>query len=92
MPGRLVRIPLWWVVVGVFTCVVTPPLSVWASVRIAEHNARATLTETRARDCDLLGAQLDEYAANPPSTATGRGLRAVYLDQYNQRNCTPPRE
>ena len=91
MPGRLVRMPLWWLLVGIATCVLTPVLSIWASVKIAQNNARELAAEYQIRSCSLYSAILDEYDENPPTTETGRGLREAYLLQYRQRHCTPER-
>lgn len=91
MPGRLVHIPLWWVIVGVATCVLTPILSIYASVNIAERSAVEQANELRSRSCTLYAKILDAYAAEPPTTDTGQSVRDAYLVQYQERGCTPAR-
>lgn len=91
MPGRLVHIPLWWFLVGVATCVITPVLVIWTSVKIAERNTQEITADYQTRSCSLYAAILDEYDQNPPATETGRGLREAYLLQYRYWHCTPER-
>jgi len=100
---RVVRIPLYWVIVGVFLTVASPILSVMASVNIAERNSEqiilqrekqreAARQEARSITCAFLTASLDAYEETPPVTPTGRNLRQKYVDLYEYTGCQPPRK
>jgi hypothetical protein len=92
MPGRLVHIPLWWFIVGVATCVLTPVLSIWTSVHIAKKTQDEAARDLRQRSCSLYARILDAYDAEPPTTDTGRAVQQAYLLQYQDRGCTPVRK
>src|SRR5262245_49465657 len=102
-PQRVIRVPVYWLVVGLVTMLVTPWLSVFAAVKRADANrhraeqqaVRAQLEareEARLRTCGLFQALLDAYVEEPPETATGRRVQATYLDFYNLNSCQPPRK
>lgn len=99
---RDVHIPIYWLVVGLAVMVVSPVLSIFASVQIANHNrdkaeqAAATASaeakeEGRLRICGLFGALLDTYVEAPPTTQTGKRVQATYLEFYTLNQCQPPR-
>lgn len=100
--GR-VSVPVYWLVVGVVTMLVSPFLSVFAAVRAADANriraqkaaaeAQASAREeARLRTCDLFAALLDAYVEEPPETATGRKVQGTYLYFYTANGCQPPRK
>lgn len=96
-------VPLYVVAVGVATVLLSPLLSILASVRIAESNAErivaeqkrteaAATAEARRVACAFFTINLDVYDETPPTTATGRNLRQTYLDFYRLSGCQPPRK
>jgi hypothetical protein len=96
MPGRLVHIPLWWVIVGVATCVLTPILSIWISVQInqrgeeqAAKREQAVRAEMTVRYCRLLGAQADVYSE--AETEVGKQAYATWVQEYRIQGCQPTR-
>lgn len=100
MPGRLVHIPLWWVLVGVASCILTPILSIFASVQIAQNNQAETQRvaaaaevrvreEGRQRMCRLVGAQVDVY--KEASTPVGLAAYETWLVEYRTQGCQPPK-
>jgi hypothetical protein len=101
---RDVHIPIYWLVVGLAVMIVSPLLSIFASVQIANHNrvqaehaaAAAAVDakeEARIRTCALFAGLLDSYIEEPPSTKSGKAIRQTYLDFYNDPtlHCVPPR-
>lgn len=102
-PRREIRIPIYWLMVGIAVVFVSPIASVWASVQIAERNAERSFKEqqraqaaaqvqSRAVACSFFGASLDVYDETPPVSATGRNLRAKYVELYTLTGCQPPRK
>ncbi len=96
---RTVRVPIYWLFVGAAVMFISPLLSIWASVTIAERNARETQQaqaaaseKARIRTCGTFTALLDVYIETPPSTAAGRGVQEAYLEQYRALGCEPPRK
>lgn len=99
---RPVQIPVYWLVVGMAVMIVSPLLSIFASVQIAEGNQKqvtakqqaaqeAGRAEARAKACQLFTALLDQYLETPPPTPTGVGVQSIYLDFYRLNGCQPPR-
>jgi hypothetical protein len=102
-PQRVVRVPVYALLVGVAVMVVSPLLSILASVQIAERNAERVIaeqqkTEVAARAearrvaCVFFALNLDVYDQTPPSMPTGRNLRQTYLEFYRLSGCQPPRK
>ena len=96
MPGRLVHIPVWWVIVGVMTCVLTPILTITTSAAIAkntikqnEEARREAASEMRIRYCQLIGSQIDVYSE--AETPVGRNAYRTWLTEYQTQGCQPPR-
>ena len=100
---RVVRVPLYGLLVGVLITVASPLLSILASVQIAERNAERTIaeqkrteaaarTESRRLACSFFALNLDVYDQTPPSTPVGRNLRQTYLEFYQLSECHPPRK
>lgn len=100
MPGRLVHIPIWWVIVGVMTSVLTPILTIWASVQISERTIQQTIAESQraqaearaeslVRYCRLLASQIDVYSE--ATTPVGRDAYRTWLSEYQIQGCQPPR-
>lgn len=99
---RVVQIPIYWLAVGLACLVVSPILSIVASVKIAQGNqvraqAAATLAQAKAREeqrlrtCDLFSGLLDTYIETPPTTLAGRNVQRTYVEFYNKNHCQPPR-
>lgn len=105
MPKRflhVVHLPVYWIVVGFAMTFVSPPLSIYMSVQIANSNreradraaaaAAALATETaRIKACELFAAQLDDFKAEPPPSATGKRVQDTWLEFYTTSHCQPPR-
>jgi hypothetical protein len=98
-----VRVPIYWLMVGIAVVFLSPIASIWASVRIAQNNTRriiaeqqrtqlAAKEEARRVACSFFSASLDAYLETPPTTATGRNLRETYLEFYRLSGCQPPRD
>lgn len=110
MNARMVTprpIPVYWVAVAVATVILSPLLSIVASVQIAENSydkARARQEELdaaaqqRQRDlsrktaCDFFGAYLATFDETPPTTPAGRNLQSKFEDLYLTAECTPVRK
>jgi hypothetical protein len=102
-PQRVVRVPVYWLIVGLVTMLASPFLSVFAAVQRADTNRHraeqqaiaaqaAAREESRLRTCDLFTALLDTYVEEPPTTPTGKKVQATYLYFYNDvSKCQPPR-
>lgn len=99
---RPVQIPIYWLVVGMAVMIVSPLLSIFASVQIAEGNQRRVIAEqqkaqeagraeARVKACELFTALLDQYIETPPPTPIGVGVQSIYLDFYRLNGCQPPR-
>lgn len=101
---REINIPIYWLVVGLAAMLVSPLLSIFASVEIANHNrvqaekaaaaaAKEAKEDARVRTCALFDGLLDSYIEEPPSTKSGKAIRQTYIDFYNdpQLHCQPPR-
>lgn len=102
-PQRVVRVPLYALLIGVLITVASPLLSILASVQIAERNAERIIAEQRRTEaaaraesrrltCTFFALNLDVYDETPPSTPVGRNLRQTYLDFYRLSECQPPRK
>lgn len=98
---RVVQVPAYWLAVGVAVMVVSPLLSIFASVQIAENRAEQTRAEQQRADalvkaagtrlaCEQFGRLLDAY--DPVTSAVGRDVRQVYVFLYNLIQCHPPRK
>lgn len=82
--------------VGIATVLLSPVLSVVASVQIAERNAErvhvkqaaAQLVATRLA-CEQFGRLIDVYG--DATTPIGREVRGVYVFLYTLIQCSPPR-
>lgn len=89
--------------IAVATVVLSPVLSIVASVQIAERNSErivadqkrteaAATAEARRVACAFFTLNLDVYDETPPTTPTGRNLRQTYLEFYQLSGCQPPRK
>ena len=96
-------IPVYWLIVGMATMVLSPLLSIFASVTIAERNAERTQlrqeqaqaqaqVESRKVVCAWIATNLDVFDETPPTGAAGRNLRVRYLELYRISQCQPPRK
>lgn len=99
---RVVRIPVYWLVVGLCVMIVTPIFTLLAATTIANNNARrivaeqerqkqAAQEEARRVACSFFSASLDAFAESPPINKTGKALQENYLDFYRISGCQPPR-
>lgn len=100
---RVVRLPLYVLIVCIALTVVSPLLSIFASVQISERNAARVIAEQQKTEaaarvearrvaCDFFALNLDVYDQTPPSTPTGRNLRQTYLEFYQLSGCQPARK
>lgn len=92
---RIVEVPIYWLIIGFVTSIVSPVLAVVASNRIAEGNRAEVAATQRESGCELFGKLLDVYEETPPSTPAGQNVRQAYLDYYNNPqllDCEPKRK
>lgn len=98
---RRVPVPVYWLVVGVAVMVVSPLLSIKASVDISENSARRIQAEQQAIDrkvraegtrlaCEQFGRLIDAF--DGATTPVGREVRGVYVFLYTLIQCHPPRK
>lgn len=94
---REIRIPVYWVVVGLAVMILSPILSLLASVKINEgtirENERARAearAESAIRYCRLLGTQVDVYAE--AQTPVGQRAHDTWLEEYRVAGCQPARK
>lgn len=102
MSGREIRIPAYWLAVGVALTVASPPMAVLASVSIAKHNASRLIEQQQKAQaeqvrvaveitCDLFRRQLEAFDETPPTTDTGKNIRDAWLTEYRLYKCQPAR-
>lgn len=100
--NRTVQVPAYWLAVGLAATLLSPVLSIVASVRIAEGNSKeaadkartvqlATREEGRLRTCALVGGQVAVYEETPPTTPAGKNAAANWLREYRLNQCQPPK-
>lgn len=89
---REVNVPIYWLLIGLAVMLVSPVLSIIASVQIVERNTARQAEANRIVACQWLGANLDVYDETPPTSETGRNLRKKWLDLYNIARCEPARK
>jgi hypothetical protein len=94
---REIRIPVYWVMVGLVVMVVSPILSIVVSVKINQRtiqvNERARAearAESSVRYCRLVGSQVDVYA--DAVTPVGKTAYRTWLTEYKLARCQPVRE
>jgi hypothetical protein len=94
---REVRVPIYWLVVGLAVMVVSPILSIWVSVKINQHtiaqNDAARVAQAQQFQvvyCRLLGSQVDVYSE--AETDVGRAAYQTWLDEYKRSKCLPIRK
>lgn len=103
MTRHHINMPVYWLWVGMACVFLSPVISIFASVYIAETRAdrvrveqaandRAAQVATRQVVCGWIGAFLDTYDEAPPTTETGRNLRARFIDLYALSQCQPERK
>ena len=96
-------IPVYWLIVGMATMILSPLLSIFASVTIAERNAEhtrqqqaqaqaAAQVEARKVVCAWIATNLDVFDETPPTSQAGKNLRTRYLELYQISQCQPPRK
>ncbi len=93
---RVVRVPTWWLVVGVVTCLVSPILAVVVSVHVnnetireGERQRTAQQAETRKVVCSLATTQLDAFS--DAESDVGKASYRGWLDLYRLSKCQPER-
>src|SRR6185295_3811637 len=95
---REIRIPIYWLVVGLMVMVVSPLLSIYTSVKISQRTIVQTQTEqakaaSQARVeglavyCRLVGTQVDVYSE--AITSTGKRAYDTWLTEYRRSGCKP---
>jgi hypothetical protein len=93
---REIRIPIYWLVVGLMVMVVSPILSIYASVKINQrtieqsNQARAAASaQFQVVYCRLVGSQVDVYSE--AQTEVGKAAYATWLAEYKRSGCEPAR-
>jgi hypothetical protein len=100
MPQRVVSVPLYAVLVLAFAAFLGPPVSMVASIMVANRNSeqlieryradRAAQTEAnRVLYCTLFETQLDAF--KDATSPAGKASYAAWLDLYRLARCEPPR-
>jgi hypothetical protein len=95
---RVVRVPLYTLVVILAVAVVSPVLTLVASVKISdrattrqikavEQQGNDLREEQRVRACSVYGALVAALDESPPQGAAGQNLLKEYRRQYEIRNC-----
>ncbi len=95
---REVRLPIYWVLVGVAVMVVSPLLSIYASAQINQRTIERTQAEqakaqAQARVeglavyCRLVGTQVDVYSE--AISDAGKRAYVTWLTEYRRSGCTP---
>lgn len=98
--SRRLQVPVYWLIVGVAVMVVSPILSIYASVQInrnttarliaaAEQSKVEARNEATIRYCRLIGAQVDVYAE--ATSPVGRDAYDTWLTEYRLQGCQPGR-
>lgn len=99
---REVRIPVYWLAVGILIAVISPIVSILVSRAIAVANADRLIRQQQQAQaaqaalairitCDLFRRQLEAYDETPPPTAAGKNVRDAWLTEYRLYKCQPPR-
>lgn len=86
MVDRRVHLPLYAVLVLILGSVLTPIVSIYASVQIAERQRVAARVERCDEYAGLIGI-LEPVGAQ--LTGAGRGLLTYYKSQYAEIGCKP---
>jgi hypothetical protein len=100
---REVRLPIYWLAVGMAVMVISPLLSIFAAVKITDNRADQARREAAANQeaaqiaarkvvCGWIDAFLNTYDETPPTTEAGRNLQARFIDLYAISQCQPPRK
>jgi hypothetical protein len=89
-----IRIPIYWLIVGLCVMVVSPLASIYASVKInqktiaqSEHAQDAARVQALAVYCRLLGTQVDVYSE--ATTDVGKRAYGTWLAEYRRTGCQP---
>lgn len=97
-PQRVIQLPAYTALVLVATGVLSPILSVVASVQIAEGSTERQVTardrqseqlreEQRLRSCSVYGALVAALEESPPTAPAGKALLETYREQFKIRRC-----
>lgn len=95
---REIRLPIYWLVVGLMVMIVSPLLSIYASVQINQRSAEQAAktqaaAEAKARVeglavyCRLIGTQVDVYSE--ATSAVGKRAYDTWLAEYRRSGCRP---
>lgn len=99
---RVIKIPVYTVIVAVALTVGSPIASFYAATAIAKRNSEQLIVrqqqakqeataEARRITCAFFGSSLDVYRENPPISDAGRAQQRNYADLYRISGCQPPR-
>ncbi len=103
-PGpRVVAVRAYWIPLVLITVALGPVFGAWISIAKADENARRLFAEqqrteevaraeARRVSCVFFALNLDVYDETPPTSPTGKNLRATYLEFYRLSGCQPPRK
>lgn len=102
MIRREVRLPVYWLAVGILIAVVSPIASLLVSRSIAIQNANRLIKQQQLSQqaqakavietaCDLFRSQLEAYDETPPPSTAGKNVQDAWLTEYRLYNCQPAR-
>lgn len=100
-PFKIIQLPRYRFWVLVLAAILGPPLSIYASVQIANNNSEQLIERYRADRqaqaeankqlyCALFASQID--ALEDVSSAAGQASRRAWLDLYKLVQCQPIRK
>lgn len=92
----MIRLPVYWLIVGIAVMVVSPVLSIVVSAKInqrtiaeAEAAKKVAQAEALQRACRLIGTQVDVF--KEAESDVGKQAYAAWLKEYRLSQCQPAR-
>lgn len=93
---RVIRVPVYWLIVGIAVMVVSPILSIIVSVKINERTLaenekikQAAQVEGLQRACRLIGAQVEVF--DEAESPVGEKAYKAWIEEYRLSQCQPPK-
>lgn len=80
---RIVRVPLYALVVGAVVTLLSPLVAILASTAISKR----ALDESNAKWCTVVVAQSDAYRETPPKTPVGKNIAKALDDLRGGLGC-----
>lgn len=94
--GGEIRVPVYWLLVGIAAMVVSPILSIVISVQINQRTLaeneeikRAAQVEGLERACRLIGAQVEVF--DEAESPVGEKAYKAWVEEYRLSQCQPPK-